>query len=571
VRYLAKEETPDFVFLALELCHMTLDQAIDQFNKDPITVANRTRLPPFAVPGDYTRLFLREIASATEHLHNNGIVHCDIKPQNVLVVPRNSKHFLELGSRWVPKLSDMGLSKSLEKEKSSFRLTASTTHAGGGAGKSNGGGTVGWRAPELLMRGVGEQRLRSRVTRKIDVFSLGCLFFYVLENGLHPYGEWLFRESNIVAGNACELRRLLAYCGEAHALISRMLSPNHDHRPSMASTLNDPFLWDSKSRLDFLCDVSDRLELDSTLGITTELADRVFGTSLAVMHDWAARLDPILQMDIVSLRHRRYDVRAVRDLLRYIRNRRHHRDENSKVAELLTHDPYLFLDHFVGPKRFPMLIPICVEWLILTLFIHEPHFASMFGHSQQTSAKGLMVAGIAPARQWMAKDWVSQTAANMAAVPVPKTPVWKTILCDHWERTRGVSCPVGEDCGYAHGLVELRISPFEFPTLDFSLSRVPASPLAQTSKPPHRQWYLEEWSEVATAVEDCVYYPGNTKRILCDHWERSAGTRCVMGNKCGFAHGLVELRGDGFITQASHKSGGGGGGGKKPARKQAMS
>ncbi len=35
-------------------------------------------------------------------------------------------------------------------------------------------------------------------SNKIDIFSLGCLFYYIKTNGLHPYGNDYERELNII-------------------------------------------------------------------------------------------------------------------------------------------------------------------------------------------------------------------------------------------------------------------------------------------------------------------------------------------------------------------------------------
>ena len=64
------------------------------------------------------------------------------------------------------RISDMGLAKKLEQDRHSFSSTSV--------------GSVGWQAPEL-MRG-------ERQTRLVDSFSLGCLIYYILTRGKHPFG-----------------------------------------------------------------------------------------------------------------------------------------------------------------------------------------------------------------------------------------------------------------------------------------------------------------------------------------------------------------------------------------------
>ena len=67
-------------------------------------------------------------------------------------------------------------------------------------------GTEGWIAPEMLletlptkgatpgaMSPVDDKAHGRHVSRAVDVFSLGCVFFYVLSRGEHPFGDTLHR------------------------------------------------------------------------------------------------------------------------------------------------------------------------------------------------------------------------------------------------------------------------------------------------------------------------------------------------------------------------------------------
>jgi serine/threonine-protein kinase/endoribonuclease IRE1 len=75
---------------------------------------------------------------------------------------------------------------------------------------------------------VVDPQTNRRATRAIDIFSLGCVFYYVLTRGCHPFdknGKFM-REANIVKGNfnLDELRLLGEYAFEADDLIRSMLS-----------------------------------------------------------------------------------------------------------------------------------------------------------------------------------------------------------------------------------------------------------------------------------------------------------------------------------------------------------
>ncbi|XP_022631344.1 G-type lectin S-receptor-like serine/threonine-protein kinase LECRK4 [Vigna radiata var. radiata] len=91
-----------------------------------------------------------EIARGLLYLHeecDNQIIHCDIKPQNVL-----------LDSSYTAKISDFGLAKLLMKDK-----TRTNTNARG---------TVGYMAPEWLKN--------APVTTKVDIYSFGVMLLEII-------------------------------------------------------------------------------------------------------------------------------------------------------------------------------------------------------------------------------------------------------------------------------------------------------------------------------------------------------------------------------------------------------
>ena len=67
-----------------------------------------------------------------------------------------------------------------------------------------------------------EKDLKSRKTQFVDVFSLGCVFHFILVPGIHPFGRWFERESNIVNGRV-DLSSLACVSLDAAHLVGKML------------------------------------------------------------------------------------------------------------------------------------------------------------------------------------------------------------------------------------------------------------------------------------------------------------------------------------------------------------
>lgn len=184
---------------------------------------------------------LRQITGGIRHLHKLKIVHRDIKPQNILVSTSKLG-----GVRML--ISDFGLCKKLDMDESSFQQTVN--HAAG---------SFGYRAPEVLRGQVDPNGGAStpsnstvdsrhgresstgsgtntdpsmRLTRSIDIFSLGCIFYYVLTGGEHPFGGRYEREMNILNGKL-SLDRLDGLGEEAlevQDLITRMVATDPRER-----------------------------------------------------------------------------------------------------------------------------------------------------------------------------------------------------------------------------------------------------------------------------------------------------------------------------------------------------
>ncbi|KAH9903443.1 hypothetical protein C8Q73DRAFT_674698 [Cubamyces lactineus] len=355
IRYYYQEAHANFLYIALELCPASLADIIerpDQFRE--IVVAFEPKRA------------LRQITSGLRHLHALKIIHRDIKPQNILISYAKKGVGENAGHRML--ISDFGLCKKLEYDQTSFLPTAHGSMAAG---------TVGWRAPEILRGEVklddsGSDESQSsrgsvgtptagtpmgkptRLTKSVDIFALGCLYYYVLTNGLHPFGDRFEREFNILKNskNLEGLERFGEEGAEGVDLITRMLSPEAYDRPDTTSCLLHPYFWDAGKRLTFLQDASDRFEIMCRDPKDANLLALEKGAYDVVGADWHARLDKLFIENLGKFR--KYDGKSVQDLLRALRNKKHHyQDLPDNVKRLLGTMPEGFLAYFT--RRFPRL------------------------------------------------------------------------------------------------------------------------------------------------------------------------------------------------------------------------
>ena len=101
---------------------------------------------------------MRQIASALAYLHSRGLVHRDLKPENVL-----------LTSNGDIKLADFGLARKYSPLEPNYAGLVNQCYMQTVAG------TPHYMAPEVF---------RGHYTEKSDVFSLGVLFFEIVERSI---------------------------------------------------------------------------------------------------------------------------------------------------------------------------------------------------------------------------------------------------------------------------------------------------------------------------------------------------------------------------------------------------
>jgi serine/threonine-protein kinase/endoribonuclease IRE1 len=581
VRYFLKEIRGDFVYLALELCDLSLHDLIGHLrtNMDKVRGDPKVISPP-------TKSILHQITLGVCHLHHLRIVHRDLKPANILLADvRKQKttkkqddnksivdKFQE--GHFVAKISDMGLGKQLAGQSSygggSF-LNDSSLRAQSNGGQSSiigsGPGSVGWQAPEVMAaRMPSDASARSdgadgssppiesgsdvspidvsnsvRTSRSVDIFSLGCIFYSTMIPGSHPFGEWYEREANIMHDRP-NIELLSEFSIEAYDLVRSMLKRNACERPTAKQIREHPFFWSSDRRISFLCDFSDRIENDyanatedSSLYCLPKLLMVERNASQVVGTAWDRSLDDDLINNVQ--RFRTYDPSSVRDLLRLVRNKHHHFDElpislkasfGFKSEGLMTY----------FEKKFPKLVihcyhvcqalyssddPLLVKY---SIYVTKKQIPLSYCDDSKDVSDTQAVPSLVHARDFDTRTKETEQISSISAV-LTVVPEEAAVM----ENEDSIGTALIDDstemiiwCG---------------------------STSSKTFK--CRGWNRsdEEWerrvesnskrrdSNLVRCVEDPKF-----RTRLCNHWDESLGTFCPMRkkNKCVFAHGPVELR-----------------------------
>lgn len=143
------------------------------------------------------------------HIHKNGIIHRDMKPQNCLV-----------DGNFQLKIIDFGLSKMLTQTDTEQGLV----------------GTMAFLAPEVW-EGEGSP---DSYKQSLDIWSCGVIMYYLL-SGEYPFSEPDLEDKVTSYPLEFSSSRWTGVSSQAKELIKRLLEKLPVLRPNADECLNDPF------------------------------------------------------------------------------------------------------------------------------------------------------------------------------------------------------------------------------------------------------------------------------------------------------------------------------------------
>jgi len=112
---------------------------------------------PEGINEDEGKIVARQLASALSHIHNRGVMHRDVKPENILLQKKNDLSSI--------KLMDFGLSRAAKQSQSFL-------------------GTAGYVAPEMATNSTN----CGMYTSAVDMWALGVTLYAAL-TGYMPFDE----------------------------------------------------------------------------------------------------------------------------------------------------------------------------------------------------------------------------------------------------------------------------------------------------------------------------------------------------------------------------------------------
>lgn len=173
------------------------------------------------------------------------------------------------------------------------------------------------------------------------MYSLGCVYYFTLTQGL------IWKENSSALNLKQDHNVILA-----NALITEMTNNDPNRRLTAQNVTIYPLFWESEKLLNFIVDISNRLEKQDSLSEEIKREMNAVQTDV-IRGDWLQQLDHIISQNLQQ--RRGYKGNSVEDLVRAIRNKRAHYEETSvEIKAIFGELPNRFLNYWIS--RFPKLV-----------------------------------------------------------------------------------------------------------------------------------------------------------------------------------------------------------------------
>lgn len=206
---------------------------------------------------------------------------------------------------------------------------------------------------------------------------MGCVFYYVLTDGKHPFGEKTADiKSNIPLHRPLVDIRHMKEPLFVH-LFYLMISKNPDSRPTAAAVIKHPIFWSEKTMLNFLVSVSNVADQPSVNSKLSQIIDKIENCQLLKPYyepptskGWIRFLCKDVQNYVsgIGCKRKPYKGDLFFDLVRAIRNMQtHYRVLQDNVQRAVGEMPNLFMKYWL--TRFAIIFEII--WLYFESFKNE--------------------------------------------------------------------------------------------------------------------------------------------------------------------------------------------------------
>ena len=211
---------------------------------------------------DFKDIFV-QLINAVNYLQNLQILHLNIAPENIAVVDSNQKKIVKL----------MNFNYAVKIEDLSVNISGSDLH------------NKEFAAPEIYSSKTGF--LTS------DIFSMGCVFFYLFSNGSKILDLNPRNFENIIAASHATLTSNDILCAD---LIRKTAVNKHRQRLSIKEVMEHPITWDYEKTVNFIIEVYRNIEtVDKKFRILLyKNSELVIGKN----EDWTTRIDEVVLEDL---------------------------------------------------------------------------------------------------------------------------------------------------------------------------------------------------------------------------------------------------------------------------------